>query len=325
MARMQGKTTSEAYEYFAGVDVSKAHLDLRVCGATRGQRFPNDEGGITALLATLATATSGPHLVVFEPTGRYHIALWRALAAAGHGTAPCNPYQARQLATGLGHLAKTDQIDALVLSTIAERLKPDVKAAPSDFELEIKELYAGQRSAIKHRAMVRTQASASFNAQVKRHLAAHEAFLTAEIKHLTAALTSLFKANSKTSRIREILISIPGIGEGAAAAILVLLPEIGTTTKAEIAALAGTAPMTQQSGGWTGRARTKGGRRSVRTALHMPAIVAMARNPDLKSFADRLRARGKHAFAIITATLRKLLVLANALVAENRFWTEVRP
>ena len=118
MARMQGKTTSDAYQYFAGVDVSKAHLDLRVFGAGRGQRFANDEAGIAALIAQFAA----PHLVVFEPTGRYHLALWRGLERAGHGAVPYNPFLVRHLATGLGHHAKTDQIDALVLSTISERL-----------------------------------------------------------------------------------------------------------------------------------------------------------------------------------------------------------
>ena len=112
MARMQGKTTSDAYQYFAGIDVSKAHLDLRVFGSKRGQRFTNDEAGIAALIAQLAAPETGPHLVVFEPTGRYHIALWRALERAGNGAAPCNLFQVRHLATGLGKRAKTDQIDA---------------------------------------------------------------------------------------------------------------------------------------------------------------------------------------------------------------------
>ena len=325
MARMQGKTTSEDFQYFAGVDVCKAHLDLRVFGSARGQRFPNDPAGIAGLLSTLGVSSSGPHLVMFEPTGRYHIALWRALCAAGHGAVPYNPFWVRNLATGLGCLAKTDQIDALVLCTIAEKIKPAPKAAPSDDALEIKELYAAQRAATKRRAMVRTQITASFNATVLNLLAAEEAFLTAQIKQMTAALTALFKARSTTSRHHDILLSIPGIGEGAAAAILTLLPEIGTATNAEIAALAGTAPFNNDSGPIKGRARTKGGRRALRTALHMPAIVAMNKNPDLKAFADRLRKRGKHIYAVITATLRKLLALANTLIAENRLWTPEKP
>ena len=321
MARMQGKITSEDFQYFAGVDVCKAHLDLRVFGETRGQRFPNDAAGIAALLALLET----PHLVMFEPTGRYHIALWQALCAAGHGAVPYNPHWVRNLATGLGQLAKTDQIDAHVLCTIAEKIRPAPKTAPRDTELEIKELYAARHSAIKRRAMVRTQITANPGATVLALVTAEEAFLTTQITAMTAALTALIKVDETTRRRHKILLSIPGIGEGAAAAILTLLPEIGSATNAEIAALAGTAPFNNDSGPIKGRARTKGGRRTLRTALHMPAIVAMRYNPDLKAFADRLRKRGKHIYAVITATLRKLISLANTLVTENRLWTLEKP
>ncbi len=321
MARMQGKTTSDAYQYFAGIDVSKAHLDLRVHGARRGQRFANDETGIAALLATFAA----PHLVVFEPTGRYHIALWRGLERAGHGPVPCNPFLVRHLATGLGIRAKTDQIDAMVLSEVAARLKPEVKRAPTDFELEIKEVFAAQRAVIKRRAMVRTQSSASFNTAVKRHLDAEIAFLSTEVEALTAALKALFKANPRIEKIREIVMSIPGFADHGAATIIANLPEIGTLTRGEVAALTGTAPMTQASGQWSGKAKTRGGRRDLRADLHMNGIVAMTHNPDLKIFAERLRNKGKHSYAIITAVLRKLLVLLNTLVKENRLWTPERP
>ena len=321
MARMQGKTTSDAYQYFAGIDVSKAHLDLRVFGAGRGQRFANDETGITQLIKVLAQ----PHLVVFEPTGRDHLALWRALQRAGHGAVPYNPFFARHLATGLGHHAKTDQVDAMVLSTIAERFRPAVKPAPTDMDLEIRELYAAQRSAIKRRAMARTQVSASFNAQVQRHLDAEIVFLNSEIEALTAALKTLFMANARTRRVCDIVRSIPGLADGAAATIIAILPEIGTLTGGEIAALTGTAPMTQQSGQWRGKAKTKGGRRALRAALHMNGVSAMTHNPDLKTFAQRLKAKGKHGQAIITAVLRKLLTLLNALVKEDRLWTKVKP
>ena len=177
--------------------------------------------------------------------------------------------------------------------------------------------------------MVRTQDTASDNALVHSLLATGQAGLTTRIKALTAALNARFTAKAETRRTREILMSIPGIGEGAAIAILTELTEIGQASRAEIAALTGTAPMTRQSGTWNGRARTRartcGERRCLRAALYMPAIVAMTRNPDLKAFADRLRAKGKHACVIITAVLRKLMVLANTLVAENRIWTENKP
>ena len=278
MARMQGKATSDDVQYFAGVDVSKAHLDLRVSGTRRGERFRNDETGIAALIGRLGL----PHLVVFEPTGRYHTALWRALDHAGHGAAPCNPYRARHLAEGMGRLAKTDVIDALTLCDIALRLRPVCTSPPDDTALEIRAIYAARRALIKRLAMSRTQATANSNALVLNLLSAEHSFLAAQIKSLTATLTSLFKATSETRRAREVLLSIPGIGEAAASAILTELPETGSASRGEIAALTGTAPMTQKSGGWRGRARTRGGRRSLRTALHMPAIVAMTHNRDLK-------------------------------------------
>ena len=325
MARMQGKTNFGGDECFAGIDVSKAHLDLRLAGTSKGARFANDPAGIAQLLAALAAAHPGPHLVVFEPTGRFHLALWRALDDAGHRAAPINPYAARKLAEGLGRLAKTDAVDAATLCEIAQRFPPAARPAPDDMTMEIKELYAANAAAIKRRAMVRTQAKASGNPLVLSLLTAEVASLTAQIKALTATMNRLVLADPTTRRIHEILISIPGIGAGAALAILVRLPEIGHASREEIAALTATAPMTQQSGTWTGRARTKGGRRALRTALHMPAIVAMTRNPALKTFAERLRAKGKHAFAIITAVLRKLVILANTLVKNNRTWTPIAP
>ena len=216
MARIQGKTTSEEYEYFAGVDVSKAHLDLRVHGGRRGQRFANDAGGIAGLLEAL----EAPHLVVFEPSGRHHIALWRALAGAGHGTCPYNPYMARQAATGLGVMARNDDLDAMVLARIAALLVPRSKAPPSDYELEIKDLFTARRATIKRRAMVRTQREACSNRFVEAELGREDAAQTAAIEAMGARLHTLLKANPRHKRVREIILSVPGMGEGAAATIL---------------------------------------------------------------------------------------------------------
>jgi transposase len=321
MARMQGKMTSDLYEYSAGIDVSKAHLDLRVSGTTKGRRFANDEGGRAALVAHLGA----PHLVVIEPTGRYHLELWRALEGAGHGVALVNPYAARRLAEGMGYLAKSDRIDAFVLSEIARRQAPAPRPVPDDFTLEVRELYAARSTAIRKRARVRTQIGATSHPLLLGLQATEETTLTAQIETLTEALKALLASRQATRRSQEILASIPGIGAGAALAILTRLPEIGQASRAEIAALAGCAPMTRESGQWKGRARTKGGRRDLRTALHMPAIAAMTHNPDLATFARRLREKGKNTQAIITAVLRKLLALANALIAENRLWTPQRP
>lgn len=321
MARIQGKTTTEDYEYFAGVDVSKAHLDLRVHGSKRGQRFANDDGGIAALI----TALGPPHLVVFEPTGRHHVALWRALAAAGHGTAPYNPFMARQAATGLGFMAKSDVLDARVLAQIAALLAPRSKAPPSDHELEIRDLFAARRALIKRRAMVRTQREVGADDFVDRALAREEEAQTSAIAAMEDRLQSLFKSNPRQARTRAIILSIKGLAEGAAATILARLPEIGTLSRGEIAALTGTAPMTRESGNWKGKARIRGGRRDIRASLHMCSVAAMSHNPDLRAFAEAMRNRGKHGNAITIAVLRKLLILANALVAQDRLWAPQRP
>jgi transposase len=321
MARIQGKTTSEEFQYFAGIDVSKAHLDLQVNGARRGQRFANDDAGIAALLAVL----KAPHLVAFEPTGRFHVPIWRALAAAGHGTVAQDPARARHLATGVGVLAKTDRLDASVLARIAAEMPVSIKSPPSDFDMEIRELFAAQRAAIRRRAMARTQAEASANAVVLAQLTAEIAALTAGITQLTEALQALFKANPRRRRIREIILSVPGLAEQAAATLIARLPELGTLSRGQIAALSATAPMSRESGAWTGRARPRGGRRDIRASLHMCAVTAMTHNPDLKAFADRLRLRGKTGNTVITAVLRKLIVLVNSLVAQDRQWTPNAP
>lgn len=322
MARMQGKTTTEDYDHFAGVDVSKAHLDLRLAGSRRGERFGNNRPGIATLASRLR---DGPHLVVIEPTGRYHLNLWRELAKAGHGVAVVNPYAARQLADGLGYLAKSDALDAQMLCELAERIKPKPSAPPDDMTLEIKELYASRRALIRRRAMARTQAREASNPMVARILAKEITQQSVLIGKLEAALRDLIATCPKRKRMQEILLSIPGIGIGATLAILAGLPEIGSASNTQIAALAATAPMTQESGKWVGKSRTKGGRRALRAELYMPAVVAMTHNKPLKAFADRLRARGKHTSLVITAVLRKLLVLANALVAQNRKWKPQKP
>lgn len=331
MARMQGRTGSGGYEYFAGIDVSKAQLDVAFWrgGQDRARRkakveharFPNTSEGIRAL----ATAMASAHLVVLEPTGRYHLEAWQALSQAGHGVAPVNPYQIRQLASGRGLLAKTDRIDAAHLAEIAALEQPEPKPAPDDLSLQISALSTARDTIIRRRAMVKGQREAISEPMILNLLEAEIALHTAHIEALDQAISQLIGTEQRLSRIHDILTSIPGFGAASAQRIIADLPEIGTLTPKEIAALTGTAPYTQASGQWQGRARTKGGRRHLRTSLHLPAMVAARCNPDLKAFADRLKAKGKHGQSIITATLRKLIILANTLVAQDRTWTQQKP
>jgi len=311
MARMQGKTTSDTSQLFAGIDVSKAHLDLQLSCERRSRRFTNGPAGFAAIDAHLRARGDRPCLVALEPTGRYHFPVWRALHEAGHGVAPINPLHVRRFAESDGELAKTDALDAAVLARMAAQRLPGAKPPPSEEQLRLKALTTAIADRTDRRAMLKGQRAEARDPLVTR-------FDEAEIARLIGA-------NPRTARVAEILSSIPGIGEASAHWIIADMPEIGTLGEKQAAALLGTAPRANQSGKRDKRRHIKGGRRRLRAALHMPAIVASNANPDLNAFKLRLKAKGKNNAVILTAVLRKLIVLADALVAQNRMWIQKYP
>ncbi len=317
MARVQGETTTEVAQHFAGIDVSKAYLDIRLTREKRSRRFSNDPAGFAALAAHLGPA---PHLIVLEPTGRYHHAVWKALAAAGHQVAPINPLHVRRFAESEGELSKTDALDAAVLARMAVERQPTAKPPPSEEQLRIKELSTSLADRIDRRAMLKAGRKEARDRLIAKLDEAEIDLLSAAIDTLKAAIAGLIGADAARARSAEILVSIPGIGVSSAHRIIADMPEIGTLSDKQIGALLGAAPRACESGKRRNRRRTKGGRRQLRAALHMPAIAAARANPDLKAFRQRLKARGKPGPVITTAVLRKLIVLANAPVAQNRLW-----
>ena len=317
MARVQGETTTEHPQHFAGIDVSKAYLDLRLSCERRSRRFANDPAGFAALTAHLGRA---PHLIVLEPTGRYHHAVWTALAAAGHQVAPVNPLHVRRFAESEGELSKTDALDAAVLARMAVERRPAAKAPPSEEQLRIKELSTSLADRIDRRAMLKAGRKEVRDPLIVELDEAEIILLSTAIDSLKAAIAGLIEADPERARSAEILASIPGIGVSSAHRIIADMPEIGTLTDKQVGALLGAAPRARESGKRRNRRRVKGGRRQLKAALHMPAIAAARANPDLKAFRQRLKAKGKPGAVIIIAVLRKLIVLANALVAQNRLW-----
>jgi len=332
MARMQGKTTSDISQLFAGIDVSKAHLDLRLWCEGRSRRFANDPAGFAAIDAHLRARSDRPWLVALEPTGRYHFPVWRALHEAGHGVAPLNPLHVRRFAESDGELAKTDAIDAAVLARMAAQRRPVAKLPPSEEQLRLKALTTSIADRTDRRAMLKGQRAEARDPLIAGFDEAEIVQLSGAIDALKAEPARLIDANRQTARVAEILGSIPGIGEASAHRIIApgsgpgqAMPEIGTLDKQQVAALLGTAPRANQSGKRNKRRRIKGGRKRLRVALHMPALVASNTNPDLKAFKQRLKDKGKNNGVILTAILRKLIILANALVAQNRTWTPKMP
>lgn len=329
MSRIQGKTITEAAAVYAGVDVSKASLDLHVlAGKGRGlaRRFPNDEAGISAIVATLSGRAAGRGCkVVFEPTGRMHHALWQALDAAGLGPAPYNPFFARSFARAGGKLAKTDAIDAGVLARAAASMALPVVPAPSREHFRIKELHSLRLGVVAALSAAKNRLHATSDALGRRLLEAQIDLLSAQRDELDAELARLIAEDPDLARRRDILLSLPGIGAVSATAIIAEMPELGRLSDKQAAALLGVAPMNRDSGTSAGRATPQGGRRRLRGALHMAAIAAGRANPNLKAFRDRLKQRAKHGKVIITAVLRKLIILANTLVMQDRLWKPNRP
>ena len=175
------------------------------------------------------------------------------------------------------------------------------------------------------RAKAQTQGAMAQTELVQSLCRRLAADLTEAIEALEAELDRLIDAEATTRRMAEILVSIPGIGAVTARTLIADLPEIGRMDAKEVAAMTGTAPYARSSGQWRGKARTKGGRQDLRSALYMPALTAMTRNPGIKAFADRLRAAGKPGRVIVIAVIRKLVILANTLVHQNRTWTKTAP
>jgi len=257
--------------------------------------------------------------VVFEPTGPYH----RDFEAAFSGRlqlVKVNPLQARRFAQSQGTRAKTDAVDAAMLARMGRALELVPDRPAEEIQIVLRELRVARSGLVRDRTALMNRLSAARLPLVRRLVKARLAQAERQIATLDAEIEARLEACPKRRRAAQILTSIPGIGRITARSILAECPEIGTLRHKQIAALAGLAPMTRQSGTWCGKARIEGGRRHLRQALFMPALVAMKKNPDLSAKYHALRAAGKPHKVALTALMRKLLILANTLLKENRLW-----
>ena len=301
-----------------GIDISKDHLDAFRLEDRAAQRFENSVSGFRALLKWLGQTPVAR--IVYEPTGPYH----RAFEVALSGKVPLvkvNPLQARRFAEATGTRAKTDTVDARMLARMgaALKLEPD---APVCRQLSVlKDLQTARAALVKERTRLRNRGHMQTTPIVRRQIKARLTLVERQLAELDAEIARHIASDEALARKRDILRSIPGLGPVAAALILALLPEIGTLTRAQAASLAGLAPHVRESGQWKGRSFIGGGRKALRNALYMPALVAMRFNPDLKRKYDSLRAAGKPAKVALVALMRKLLETANALVKADRLWT----
>lgn len=302
---------------YVGIDVSKHHLDLAMDGA-EAVRVANTAQGIAGLIEQVSQLRHPQ--VVCESTGSYTRLLARELGRSCIAMSLVNPRRVRELARASGQLAKTDAIDAGVILRFAQLMQPEPTPSPRTQALELADLVRRRRQVVDMLAMEKQRTEHPEAERVQASLKAHIGFLVSQVRDFDTAIAQQIEADAELKHRADLLVSVPGIGRTTAAVLVADLPELGLIDKKAIAALAGVAPFVRDSGQFRGQAHIGGGRASVRCALYMATISAIRANPPLKSFYRRLREAGKPAKLAIVATMRKLLITANAILATGRPW-----
>jgi transposase len=304
-------------EQWAGIDVAKAWLDVARSADEPVRRFANDAAGIALLVAELTAQR--PRLIVLEATGGHEMAVTAALVAAGLAVAVVNPRQVRDFARATGQLAKSDTLDARVLALFAARVQPPPRPLPDAVAQEVAALLARRRQLLEMRTAEQHRRP-SLTPRLRPALDAHVVWLSQQLADLDRELDQTLRASPVWREKEDLLRSIPGIGPVVARTLLGELPELGTLDRWEVAALAGVAPLNQDSGRRQGKRRTWGGRAPVRAALYMAAITATRCNPTIRALYTRLREAGKPAKVALVACMRKLLTIANAVLRDGVPW-----
>ena len=300
-----------------GIDVSKDRLDVSVHPAGTTSSYSRDAGGIELLIEALKTVSA--QLVAVEATGGFETVVAASLAAAGLPIVVVNPAQVRFFAGALGKRAKTDRIDAAVIARFAAATKPPVRPLPDAATQALADLVTRRRQIIQMivaEGQREKRASARARKSIQRLLKS----LRAELSEIDGEIDESVRGSPIWREKENLLASVPGVGSTTARTMLAELPELGTLNRPQIAALAGLAPFTRQSGKWRGKSFIGGGRASVRTALFMAAMTAMRWNPMLRAFHHRLRAANKPKMVALIAVARKLLTVLNAILRDNRKW-----
>jgi transposase len=301
----------------AGIDVSKASLDVALSPSEERWSVANDAAGVGALVPRLLTLR--PALVVLEATGGYERAAVAALAAAGLPLVVANPRQIRAFARAVGQLAKTDRLDAAMLARFGAQVRPTPRALPDAQAEALDALLTRRRQLIEMLTAEKNRLAAAVPA-VRRGITQHIRWLERQLDDVDGELGALIEASPLWRAQDDLLQSVPGVGPVLSRTLLGELPELGRLTHKQIAALVGVAPMARDSGTWRGRRGVTGGRAPVRTALYMAAVTAAHHNPVIRVFYRRLRAAGKPAKVALTACMRKLLTILNAMMRAGSYW-----
>jgi len=318
---MQGKVSPEPNaqtRVYVGIDTCKAWLDVYVHPIGLAFRVANSREGLGQLKRRLAGLLVVR--IVMEATAKLHREAQRNLADSGFSVAVVNPLRSRLFAEALGQLAKTDKVDARMLALMGAMLEPKAKPPAPETIDTFQELVRGREAFVQARTALLNQLGDASATLLKQQIRRQIRTIEAAIERLQKEILHIVKADPGLARRYDILLSIKGIGPVTAVAILANFPEIGTCNAKQTAMLAGLAPIANDSGDRTGSRSIRGGRNELRTGIYMAAVAAATSNPSLKAFYARLLAAGKLPKVALTAVMRKLIVLANTLIREDRLW-----
>lgn len=302
---------------YVGIDVAKARWDVAVRPTGESWQVSADAQGIPQLQEWLQEMA--PALIVVEATGGLELPLVGALAAADLPVVVVNPRQVRDFAKALGKLAKTDTLDAQVLAHFGEATKPKLRPLPDAQTQELKALVARRRQVVEMLVAEKNRRRRAIPS-VQQRIARHLRILEEELAELDHDLGRTLRQSPLWREREDLLRSVPGIGPTLSATLLAELPELGSLDRRQVAALVGVAPLNRDSGTLRGKRTTWGGRGSLRAALYMATLVATRCNPVVRAFYLRLCEAGKPKKVALTACMRKLLCILNAMIKHRRPW-----
>lgn len=300
---------------YVGIDVSKAMLDVACFQSQAFQQFKNTARGISKLISWLLEIK--PNLVVLEATGGLELACVAEMMQAGLPVAVINPGRVRGFARSIGQLAKTDKLDAMVIAHFAQATRPMPRKAPTPQEEKLCALLTRRRQLIEMlTAEKNRQHTARFGMQA--HVQMHIDWLEEHVDQLDQEIDAYIDQYPDWKQKAQLLLSVPGVGRVTTVTLLAMLPELGTINRQQIAALVGVAPVNKDSGKRQRKRRVFGGRANVRSVLFMAALSASKHNPQIREFYNRLVKNGKEKKVALTACMRKLLVILNAIVRSGQ-------
>lgn len=300
-----------------GIDVSKATLDVAVVPEAETWSTTNEETGISGLISRIKGLR--PKLIVLEASGGFEIPVVAALASANLPVVVANPRQVRDFAKATGILAKTDAIDALVIARFAEAVRPQIRPIKDEDAQHLSALVSRRRQLVDMLTAEKNRLS-SAPKPVHKSIKEHIAWLEQRLADINTDLKKAVKGSPIWRQKETLLKSSPGVGDVLAVSLLAGVPELGSLNRKEVAALVGVAPFNRDSGKFKGKRMIWGGRGDVRAVLYMATLSAVRFNPVIKKFYDRLTVAGKAHKVAMTACMRKLLTILNAMLKNHTPW-----